>query len=134
MDTSEAQLISLNEEEFTKEQEINSFGITEFNYRRRRYFDDYAASVKFRKKRSVEETIKFIDRQCFELVASSIIDILKNKSPKIKFLKENLFEYTTLEAQMNEIMNTALPTDIIVTPKSLTFVFDVQEPEKSEIA
>lgn len=135
MDT-DIQLISLNKEAFTKERERNDFGtVGLFAYEKRYNFEYYVQLAKFRKKRSVEETIEFIELQCFELVASGIIKNLENQSLKIKFLEENLFERITptLEAQMNEIMNTVLPIDTIVTPESLTFVFDVQEPEEPEI-
>lgn len=136
MDT-DIQLISLNKEVFTKERERNDFGtVGLFAYEKRYNFEYYVQLAKFRKKRSIEETIKFIELQCFELVASGIIKNLENQSLKIKFLEENLFERITpnLEAQMNEIMNTILPIDTIVTPESLTFIFDVQDPEEPEIA
>ena len=136
MDT-DIQLISLNKEEFIKGRETNNFGtVGLFAYEKRYNFEYYVQLAKFRKKRSVEETIEFLELQCFELVASGIIKNLENQSLKIKFLEENLFERITptLEAQMNEIMNTVLPIDTIVTPETLTFVFDVQDSEEPEIA
>jgi len=135
MDT-DIQLISLNSEEFTKAREKNDFGTAGlFAYEKRYYFDNYVHLLKFRKKSSVKETIDFLDLQCFELVTSGIIKNLENQSLKIKFFEEHLFELTTptLEQQLEEIMNTVPPIDTIVTPTSLTFVFDVPDPEEVEI-
>ena len=84
MDT-DIQLISLNSEKFNKERETNSFGTTGlFAYEKRYNFEYYVQLAKFKKKRSVEETIEFLDLQCFELVASGIIKNLENQSLKNK--------------------------------------------------
>ncbi len=133
MDT-DIQLISLNSERFKKERETNEFGaVGLFAYEKRYNFRYYVQLAKFRKKRSVQETIEFLNLQCFELVASSIIKNLESQSLKMKFLKNHLGDRITpiLEQQMHEIMDAESPIDIIISPSSLTFVFDapVEEPE-----
>jgi len=130
MDT-DIQLISLNNEKFNRKPETNFTTPGLFDYIKQYNFQHYVKFTKFKKKRSVEETIKFLELQCFELVTSGIIKNIENESLKIKFLEEHFGDLITptLEQQMNEIMDAEPPINIIVAPSSLTFIFNVPEPE-----
>ena len=127
------QTISINDSNFAREQDIiTRTEDTKFAYEKRYYFDNYIYSAKFAKKRSITETIDFLELQCFELVGSTIFEILAGSSDNIKFLEEHFAEPLTpaLEEEWNNILNSS--TDTIITPSSLTLVFDVPDPTPTE--
>jgi len=129
------QLISLNSEKFNRDQQTTFNTTVLFAYEKRYDFEYYIQSAKFKKKRSVEETIKFLELQCFELVVSCIIKNIENESLKIKFLEEHFGDLITptLEQQIDEIVDAEPQINTVITPSSLTFIFDVPEPEEPEI-
>jgi hypothetical protein len=121
------QTIALNET-FYKKDNTNLIIGEDFNSSL--WFNAKLYHQRYRKKRSTKETISFLEGECFELVVCNIIGILrKYPQQKMEFIENHMFESITpdLEEQLQELINSVPPTDTIITPTSLTFVFDVPD-------
>lgn len=121
----DTQIIKVKPESFIDADVDVLFGECSGNLCRQRYFSNNVYRAPFKKMRNSKETIKFLENQCFELVANTILMKLDNminvESAKIEFYRQHLFERLTpeLEETINELNNP--PHDMLIENNIITF-------------